>query len=42
MAILANIFWDMYLTFVLPVIYINFDIRTNFEVNQTQIGNFIS
>ena len=24
--------------FVLPLIYINFDIQTKFEVNQTQIG----
>ena len=30
-------FWDMNLKFVLPIIYINFDIQTKFEVNQTQI-----
>ena len=28
-------------TFVLPVIYINFYIQTNFEVNQAQIGHII-
>ena len=28
--------------FVLPRIYINFDIQTKFEVNQTQIGHSIS
>ena len=33
---------DMDFKFVLPVIYINFDIQTNFEVNQTQIGHSIS
>ena len=27
--------------FVLPIIYINFDIQTNFGVNQTQIGHYI-
>ena len=27
--------------FVLPSIYINFDIQINFEVNQTQIGHSI-
>ena len=27
--------------FVLPSIYINFDIQTNFEVNQTQISHSI-
>ena len=27
--------------FVLPIIYINFDIQTKFGVNQTQIGNSI-
>ena len=27
--------------FVLPFIYINFDMQTNFEVNQTQIGHYI-
>ena len=34
---------DMDFKFVLPVIYINFGIQTNFEVNQTQIDyNIIS
>ena len=34
MAILAKLL-DMDFQFVLPLIYINFDIQTNFEVNQT-------
>ena len=37
MVILAKLL-DMDLKFVLPDIYINSDIQTNFEVNQTQIG----
>ena len=32
----SHIFWDMNFKFVLPYIYINFDIQTKFEVNQTQ------
>ena len=36
MAILAK-FLDMVFEFVLPSIYSNFDIQTNFEVNQSQI-----
>ena len=40
MAILAKLL-DMGLKFVLPYIYINFDIQTNFEVNQTKIGHSI-
>ena len=32
-------FWDMNFKFVLTIIYINFDIQTKFEVNQTQIGH---
>ena len=36
MAILAKVL-DMDFKFVLPCIYRNFDIQTNFEVNQTQI-----
>ena len=36
MAILAKLL-DMVFKFVLPSIYSNFDIQTNFEVNQTQI-----
>ena len=41
MAILANLL-DMDFKFVFPLgIYINFDIQTNFEVNQTQIGHSI-
>ena len=36
MAILAKLL-DMDFKFVLPMIYSNFDIQTNFEVNQTQI-----
>ena len=40
MAILAKLL-DMDFKFVLPLIYINFNIQTNFEVNQTQIGNSI-
>ena len=33
---------DMEFKFILPSIYINFDIQTNFEVNQTQISHSIS
>ena len=40
MAILDKLL-DMDLTFVLPLIYINFDIQINFEVNQTQISHSI-
>ena len=40
MAILAKLL-DMDFKFVLPNIYINFDIPTDFEVNQTQIGHYI-
>ena len=40
MAILGKLV-DMDFKFVLPSIYINFDIPTNFEVNQTQIGHSI-
>ena len=40
MAILAKLL-DMDFKFVLPSIYINFDIQTNFEVNKTQIGHSI-
>ena len=40
MAILAKLL-DMDFKFVFPIIYINFDIQTNFEVNQTQIGHSI-
>ena len=40
MAILAELL-DMDFKFVLPGIKINFDIQTNFEVNQTQIGHSI-
>ena len=36
MAILAK-FLDMDFKFLLPGVYSNFDIQTNFEVNQTQI-----
>ena len=36
MAILAKLL-DMDFKFVMPSIYSNFDIQTNFEVNQTQI-----
>ena len=32
---------DINIKFVLPSIYINFDIQTTFEVNQTQIGHSI-
>ena len=32
---------DMDFKFVLPYIYINFDIQTNFAVNQTQFGHSI-
>ena len=32
---------DMDFKFVLPRIYIDFDIQTNFEVNQTQISHSI-
>ena len=41
MAILAKLL-DMDFKFVLPGIYSNFDIQTNFEVNQTQIIHSIS
>ena len=34
----GQMFWDMNFKFVLPFIYINFDIQTKFEVNQTQIS----
>ena len=37
MAILAKLL-DIDFKFVLPSIYVNFDTRTNFEVNQTQIS----
>ena len=37
----GQIFWDMNFKFVLLRIYINFDIQTKFEVNQTQIGHSI-
>ena len=40
MAILAKLL-DMDFKIVLPCIYINFDIPTNFEVNQTQIRHSI-
>ena len=40
MAILENLL-DMNFKFVFPIIYINFDIQTKFEVNQTQIGHSI-
>ena len=38
MAILGKLV-DMDSKFVLPSSYITFDIQTNFEVNQTQIGH---
>ena len=38
----GQMFWDINFKFVLPIIYINFDIiQTKFEVNQTQIGHSI-
>ena len=40
MAILAKLL-DMDFKFVLPRSEINFDIQTNFEVNQTKIGHYI-
>ena len=40
MAILAKLL-DMDFKFVFPSIYINFDIQTKFEVNQTQIDHSI-
>ena len=40
MSILAK-FLDMDFKFILSIIYINFSIQTNFEVNQTQIGHSI-
>ena len=44
MAILAKFFesWDMQFKFVMPIIYINFNIQTKFEVNQTQIYLLLS
>ena len=41
MAILAKLL-DMDFKFVLPYIYSNFDIQTNFEVKQTQINHLHS
>ena len=41
MAILAKLLDVMEFKFVLPIIYINFNIQTNFEVNRTQIGHFV-
>ena len=38
MANLAKLL-DIDFKFVFPCIYIDFDIQTNFEVNQTQIGH---
>ena len=38
----GQFFWDMDFTFVLPIIHINYDKRTDFEVNRTQNGHFIS
>ena len=40
MTILAKLL-DMDFKFVFPSIYIDFDIQTNFEVNQTQISHSI-
>ena len=40
MAILAKLL-DTDFKFVLPCIHINFDIQTNFKVNQTQIGPYL-
>ena len=40
MAILAKLL-DMDFKFVFPCIYINFDLQTKFEVNQTEIGQSI-
>ena len=40
MAILANLL-DMNFKFVFPGVYINFNIQTKFEVNQTKIGHYI-
>ena len=37
----GQMFWDMDFTFILPIIYINFNIQTNFEVNRTQISYII-
>ena len=37
----GQMFCDMNFKFVLPFIYINFDIQTKFEVNQTKIGHYI-
>ena len=33
----GQMLWDIDFKFVLPPIYINFDVQTNFKVNQTQI-----
>ena len=41
MAILAKLL-DMDFKFVLPIIYINFDIQTSFKVNQIQIAHSIT
>ena len=38
---ISAILLDMDFKIVLPRIYINFDIQTKFEVNQTQIGHSI-
>ena len=37
----GQMFWYMNFKFLLPSIYINFEIQTKFEVNQTQIGHSI-
>ena len=37
----GQMIWDMNLIFLLPLIYINFNIQTKFEANQTNIGCFI-
>ena len=41
LAYFVPIFWDMNFKFVSSIIYINFDIQTKFEVNQTLIGHSI-
>ena len=38
---LIAILLDKDFKFNLPIIYINFDIKNNYEVNQTQIGHLI-
>ena len=37
----VQMFWDVDFRFVLPSIYIGFDVQTDLRVNRTQIGHFV-